>query len=212
MIIYSKVTTEPGEEPITLDEAKKQVKMEGTTIDDDYLTGLIAASRQEAESYSGLSFISQERRIQLDRFPTSYDANPSRIDRRGNYDLTIVVPYGPVTAIDSFTYRDSDGVLQTLVEGIDFRVDSNSRLCRLEPIDDVWPSAQRRIDAVTINYTAGYADAAAVPQIAKEATKRGVANLYEHRTDKLQGSFSVMDYTAERLLDTIKVEWNAYID
>lgn len=212
MITYSKVITAPLVEPITLDEAKKQVKMEGTTIDDTYLTTLITASRQECESCSGLSFITQERRIHLDGFPRACETRNLRVDRYGNYDLTIVVPYGPVQSIDSLTYFDSDGVEQTLVEGTDFRVDTHSGICRIEPIDG-WPAAQRRINAVKVDYTAGYGDAAAnVLQVVKEAIKRTLANLYEHRTDKLQGSLSAVDYTARRLLDTVKVEWNAWQD
>lgn len=201
MIIYSKVTDQPGSEPATLDEAKKQVKMEGTTLDDSYLTALITTSRKICEAYTGLSFVSQERTIKMDQFP---------INRRMIYSWSnhIIVPYGPVISVDSFTYNDSDDVEQTLVEDTDFTVDDNSELCRLAPVDS-WPCSSGKMNSVVIVYTAGFAE---FPGDLKTAMLRVLANLYEFRTDSLQGGFDSVDYSAKMILDNYKVTWNANAD
>lgn len=198
MIQYSKVTENPSTEPVTLNEIKSQVKMEGTSLDDSYLTNLGKTARQLCESYSGLSFVSQERTIKMDRFPI--DCN--YISSWKNH---IIVPYGPVISIDSFTYIDSDGETQTLTEDDDFIVDNSSDLCRIEPVNS-WPTPKDRINAITIVYTAGYSS---VPEIVKDAILRTAADLYEFRTNKVSGQLTSVPVSAQMLLDTIKVTWNA---
>lgn len=196
MIVYSKVTDEPTEF-VTLDQVKKQVKMEGTSIDDSYLTALITTARIACEKETGRSFAEQTRRINLDRFPDAC---------YHNYERRIVIPYGPVQAITSFQYYDTDGNQQSLTLNTDYRIDLDSDLCRVEPVDS-WPATLRRMNAVTITYTAGYTS---VPQNVTDAILRIVAALYEFRTDKINGSIADLDLTASVMLDHLRVNWNAW--
>lgn len=209
MIIYSRVTTLPDSEPISLDEAKGYLKVDGTS-DDTYITSLITTSRRMCEAYTGLSFVTQERQIKLDRFPVS--------DRsRGN---EITIPYGPVQSIDSVKYLNTDNVLTTMAEGTDYVVDTDSEICRIFPVSSneltCWPSTRNLPNAVTVAYTAGFDDVSGIP-LPKEVTEamyKQIASMYENRQDETMvntstGMSTQLNWNSKAILDSIKVYWNA---
>lgn len=188
MIIYSKVTEQPDSEPVNLDEVKVQIKVDGTD-EDEFIASKIKVARRICERYAGLSFITQTRTVSLDRF----------------YGRDIILPYGPVTAIESFDYKDSSGVDQTIDEAL-YTLDTQSDLPKIRVLDS-WPSTDRTLNNVVITYTAGYADADSVPEEVKEAILKTVARLYEKRGDGDDGQ--VLTDEIIDLLDTVKVYWNA---
>lgn len=195
-IKYSKVTVQPTEEPVSLDEAKAHCRVSGTG-DDVYLTTLIKVARILCESYSGLSFLTQTRVIKLDAFPCS--------------GLPIEIPYGPVQSVEEFTYIDSDEVTQTLVEDTDFVVDSHSDLTKLVA-EDSWPGTFNKPNAVSIETICGYATAADVPEQIKQAILMQIGSMYENRQDEIYGTISMITMNSRMLLDTVKVYWNAEQD
>jgi len=200
MILYSRVIDIPDSEPITLDEAKTHLEVTGTSKD-NYITSLITTARRLCEAYCGLSFVSQERRIMLDRFPCG----------------EIIVPYGPVQSIDSFTYLKTDLTTGTLVLNTDFMLDNHSELARLFPLEDSelgdWPDTALRPNAVTIEYTAGYDDISynPLPEQVKQAMLLQIGAMFENRQDEVVGVSSVarLSMDSKMMLDTIKVDWNA---
>lgn len=213
MIIYSKITEYPNSEPVTLTEAKAQLEYSGTAKN-TFIESLITTARQVCEAYAGLSFVTQERRIKLDRFP----CGGSTLKR--DFSSGIVIPYGPVQSIDSITYTDTNGDEQTLVEGTDFIADIDSDLGRVYAIDSsgdvtAWPSAKNIPNAVVINYTAGFDDVSGVhlPAIAKQAILLQVASMFENRQDEVIGTTATIatriSMDSKALLDNIKVTWNA---
>lgn len=207
MIVYSKVTSVPAEEPLTRTEVKTYLK-EDETANDSYIDGLISTSRRLCEAYTGLSFVTQTRQIKLDRFPVA--------DRsRGN---EILIPYGPLISVTSFTYLNADNVSTALVEDTDFKVDTHQEIARLFAISDnsvtSWPTTRDLPNAVTITYTAGYGAASAVPQDAKEAMYKQIASMYENKQDEVltgtaTGTATQLNWSSMRILDRIKVTWNA---
>jgi uncharacterized phiE125 gp8 family phage protein len=58
-----------GVEPITLNEAKAHLRVFGTD-DDGYITSLIAAARQSAESLTDRALLPQTWELALDEFPS----------------------------------------------------------------------------------------------------------------------------------------------
>ena len=90
MIIYSR-TTAPATFPVTLEDAKIHLKIDGTD-EDTYITALIKVATSVCEAYAGLSFISQTRVIKLDAFRCR----------------DLILPYGPVVSITSVAYVDAD--------------------------------------------------------------------------------------------------------
>lgn len=93
----------------------------------------------------------------------------------------IDLPYPPCAAIVSVQYDDANGVEQTLVENVDYRV-------FLRPFDrsfiapvwnGAWPSTRGDVESVRIRFTAGYpaAPTDTMPQPIKAAVALGVRKL-----------------------------------
>lgn len=207
MIQYSRVIVQPETEPVTLIEAKTHLEYQGTAKD-AYINSLIKSARIMCESYAGLSFVTQERRIKLDTFPLNGEP--------------IKVPYGPVQSIDSFTYLNDDGTTTTMVEGTDYTADYHSGFCRLFALGldgevDSWPTDVRKFpQALTIEYTTGYDEAVnePLPEMIKQAILLQMASMFENRQDEVAGSINMMNWNkiawnSQALLDTVKVTFNA---
>jgi uncharacterized phiE125 gp8 family phage protein len=204
MIQYSIVTTQPDSDPVTLTEAKTHLEYTGTAKN-SYITGLITTATKLCEAYSGLSFVTQTRRVKLDYFPCSY----------------IELPYGPVQTIESFTYTKDDGSTVTLVEGTDFILDKHSRIARLYSIGsdgtiDTWPTDFKSIPhPIIIDYNAGYDDVSGeqTPAQVKTAVLMYLTKYFANRGDeKEKGINEALPWECMHILDTIKVEWNANYD
>jgi len=195
MIIQSKVITQPQSEPVTVAEARQHLRIDGTD-EDTYIDILIKVARQLCEQYSGLSFITQQREIKLDRFPCA---------------KTIEIPYGPVQTIDDFVYIDNNGYSQPLTEDTDFIVDIHSSPARVQYVNS-WPSTLDRFSSVTIAYTSGYAndDHDPVPEVIKQAMLLQIGSMYENRQNDVLGmGVNSLNMNSEYLLDMVKVYWNA---
>lgn len=193
MIIFSKTTDGPSEFPVTLSEVKVKMKVTGDD-EDAVITGLIKTATKMCESDSGLSFTTQDRTITLDRFPCG----------------TIILPYGPVSAVKTFTYIDANGQSQSLIEDTHYILDKHNNPARAWPVDS-WPTTKQRLNAVTIVYTAGFGDASSVPQGIKDAIMSLVATMYEHRQEEESGVLTQITWGAQRMLDPYRVEWYAKV-
>ncbi len=194
MIIYSKVITQPESEPVTIAEAKQHLRVDGTD-EDTYINMLIKVSRQMCESYSGLSFLTQQREIKLDRFPC------------GN----IYLPYGPVQSVDDFVYFDGDDVSQVMVVNDNYTLDLSYQPARIQRVES-WPTVYSKMSSVVISYTAGYAndDHDPLPEVIKSAILLQLGTLYENRQNDIVGAtVNAVNSNSEFLLDTIKVYYSA---
>ena len=171
------LTTVPASEPITLDEAKKQIEISSSVDadDDTYIEGLITTAREWAEDHTDRGFINQSWTYNVDWWP-----------RNGIIKLN----RGPVSSVTSLKYKDTDGDQQTLVEGTDFQVDLVSEPARILPEPGAtWPTLEAdRVNAVEVIFVVGYgATAASVREDVKHAIKLMVADWYEHREDASDG-------------------------
>jgi uncharacterized phiE125 gp8 family phage protein len=134
----------PSEElPVTVEEAKDNLGVIGTD-DDAQIRMLIAGIVEETESYLGRSIINKTWRVTLDAFPDAIElANP------------------PISSVSSVQYYDTDGVLQTLHPD-DYYVDRVMLPGYVVPsVGKRWPSTQCRLNAVMVEYIAGYGETSA---------------------------------------------------
>lgn len=200
-----KVITGPTAEPITLAEAKVHLKVEeDVTVDDTLITGMIVAARRAAEALTGRALMPQTLELAMDDFPRlNCRAGYNRIEKA--QALQIKVPKAPLVDITSFKYVDTDGVLQTLgLSG--YQLDSHSEPARLlPPVDAYWPEINNQVNAVLIRFTAGYADAAAVPQEIKNWMYLRIGMLYENREEFIVGGSIAEIPFVDRMLDDAKV-------
>jgi uncharacterized phiE125 gp8 family phage protein len=179
--------TAPAAEPLVLADVKLHLRVD--FVDDDALIALlIVAARQYVEQITASSLVKQKWRLVLDSFPGS--AEPSLVQFGRIFALpgnAVLLEKGPVTAIDSITYIDMTGTSQ-IMPATDYVVDPSGQLARITPkFGKIWPIPLPQIAAVQVNFTAGYADAASVPEGVKQWLKLRIGALYENREEVVSG-------------------------
>jgi uncharacterized phiE125 gp8 family phage protein len=178
-------TAPPALEPVTVEEARLFCRIDGTG-EDDLLASLITASRQDAEVLLQRSLITQGWRLVLDAFPNS----------------AIALERGVVQTLESITYLDMHGSLQTLAPA-DYATDFSGCPGRITPaFGKSWPATLAQIAAVSIDYTAGFGPTAAdVPEGIKRWIKIRVATVYAHREEVATSGGSAPHFFVAGLLD-----------
>ena len=167
-------TVAPTVEPVTRAQVKTHLRI---TLDneDDYLDDLIVEARALTEDYIEAALLSQTWQYLIDVFP-------------GDNSEAIKIPYPPLLSISSITYYDADNASATWSSSL-YETDASSSLDmsnvlgRVRPISgEVYPVTYSRLNAITIEYTAGFGTVAtAVPARIKKAVLFLVANLYSLR-------------------------------
>lgn len=184
-----KLITAPTSEPVSVAEAKAHLRVVGTD-DDAYIGSLITAARQSAESITGRALMPQTWEFAVDEFKSEIRLNKP-----------------PFSAVSSIKYIDKDGVQQTLAEA-DYILDSHSEPARVtSAYSKSWPYARKQANSVLIRFTAGYADAAAVPQEIKNWMLLRVGMLYENRESVAAGMTLDEVPHVDRLLSNY-IDWS----
>ena len=163
-------TVAPGEEPITLAEAKRHLRIDHD--DEDTLIAMwIQAAREMVEGYTGRRLVDQTVRVRFDCWPA---------------DGVIRLPVEPVSAVTSVKYYDADGTEQTL-SAILYQtwLDHSPPLVLAAADGTAWPTLQSgKAGAVTVTVTTGYGDAEVVPAMAKVAMLEILGSWDENRADQ----------------------------
>ena len=187
--------TAPAEEPITLQEAKAHLRVDGTA-DDALISALIQAARQHIDGrdgWLGRALMQQTWDYAIDEFP---DAD------------FIPLPLAPVQSITSITYTDTNGASQTFssasyVLGADLawkpRVNLGYGLS--------WASTRGVPDAVKVRFVAGYANAADVPGPIKAALLLMIGHLHENREATADRVLTELPLGVDSLLMPYRRTW-----
>jgi uncharacterized phiE125 gp8 family phage protein len=162
------LVTDATLEPVTTEQAKDHLRVDGSD-EDDYIAALITAARTQCETVLNRSFITTTWKVTLDRFPGP----------RGEIRL----PRPRLISVTGITYNDYSGASQTL-SSLLYTVDTQHEPGRIVPAyTQIWPSTRCHVNDVAITYTAGYgATQASVPTQIKQAILLTVAHLFELRT------------------------------
>jgi uncharacterized phiE125 gp8 family phage protein len=172
----AKLITAPLSEPITLAEAKLQLRVD--LIEEDALiSGLIAAAREWAESYTNRQFMA---------------ATYQLVEKTNKH--CIALPKNPVQSIDSITYVDEQGVTQTLAPDT-YELSNSDEPALLELYQR--PNSEH----ITITFKSGYESAEKVPASIKSAMLLVIGYLYAHREDTVKK----MPTHAEWLLNSHRI-------
>ncbi|RJG06253.1 hypothetical protein D3870_09730 [Noviherbaspirillum cavernae] len=182
------------EDPISLNEARLHVRLivdpadTSAHPDDSLIKSLIAAAGQRAEHLTGRALMTQTWELALDRFAPVIELDKS-----------------PVQSIGSVKYLDGNGALQTLDPSA-YVLDDFSEPGRLLPATGrSWPATLGQINAVRIQFTAGYENAAEVPQAIRQWMLLLIGTLYENRESVIVGA-SIQELPhIDGLLDRYKV-------
>lgn len=191
------VVTEPTAEPVALADLKAYLRV-SITDDDDLITSLGKAARRLIERTYDCSLMQQTLELTLDRFPfLDQLAWPSGYQwgwffQRIPMDKLVGVeswaereairlPRPPLQSVSSIDYTAMDGTSSS-VDSADYVVDAKRSPGRVAPgFGKRWPFTQWTLNAVTVQYVAGYASAADVPDTYLTAIKLAVIQWYDNR-------------------------------
>lgn len=149
---------------VTVSEAKAHLRLD-TTNDDTLVSALLIAATEAAEHATGRALMTQTWEASFDSFPT-----------------ILALTRVPVQSVVSVTYIDLSGTRQTLAPNAYHLTADDFDFARLTPVHGTqWPQVRGDVDGVTVTYTAGYADAASVPESIKAWIKLQVGSMYENR-------------------------------
>lgn len=164
--------TAPGEEPITLADAKAQLRVDHTG-DDPLITGLIATARQAAEARTGRALVTQKWRQTLDAWPI---------------DGVIELDKPRLISVEAVSYLDSTGTRQTL-DPAAYQAVTDTLIGTVQPAYGTdWPACRETPGSIRVDYTAGYGNAAAVPQPIKAWMLLAIATWYGQREAIITGT------------------------
>lgn len=160
---------EPVEEPLTIDEAKLHLRVDGTD-EDAHIMNLITAAREEAERVTHRSFITQSWRRYLDCWPAT---------------SMIPLQRAPLQSVTSVKYTDEDGAQTTLATS-SYLVSANGNErgeIRFKRSFSYPSVTLQEVDAIEVEFVAGYGDPSDVPQLFKQAMLLMIGHWYENREE-----------------------------
>jgi uncharacterized phiE125 gp8 family phage protein len=170
-----RVVSAPTSEPVTLDEAKAQIRVTHN-LQDQHIYSLIVAAREHIETLCNTALITQTLEIFLPSFPA------------GEF---ISLPRWPLTAITVFEWTDMSGIASQwtptgsdLLDGtvVKAHVETARRPGGIRlAASQQWPSGEMKSSQpVRIRFTAGFGTAAAVPVAIKAAMKILIGQWYRN--------------------------------
>lgn len=182
---------EPLIDPITLEIARKQSRVE-EVIEDDLISIYIAAATRWTEIFLSRQLITATWKKIIDKFPLNQ---------------VIKLPNGPVQTVTSIKFFDVDSIEQT-VPSIDYIVDIDSIVARVVPVPEkTWPTTENRINAVSIEYIAGYGDDTLdIPEAIRVHIQMLTAHLFEHRESVSELSLNDVPQSVRFLLEPFEVK------
>lgn len=183
-----------GSPLVTLAEAKSQVRIVHSS-EDSAITAHLEAATDFIERRTGRQLRPSTGQLVLDSFPAGDDA--------------IVIPRPPFVSLTSVNYYNGSNNSTALASCRPRAAAVPGEL--FPPINTIWPTTYERFDAVTILFSFGIQNAAALPAMLKAATLLWVelnfleqtpqdAEVLRQRIDALLGPFTIRD---KRLQDVI---------
>lgn len=167
---------QPVSEPLLVSEAKEHLRVD-QSVEDPLIAGLIKSARQHCESVTRRALVSQTWKLWLDEFPV--DGWP------------IELPLPPLRSVSSVKYLDAAGAEQTW-DASNYTVYAPAgpyaERGKIVPNADVnYPTVQVVLNAVRIEFIAGYGTDADVPEALKSWILLRVGELYAHREPSVVG-------------------------
>jgi uncharacterized phiE125 gp8 family phage protein len=204
------VITPPALPLVSLAEAKAHLVVE-IPDDDALITSLVAAATRAVESRLKMALVSRSYAWTLDYFPNRIVlanglvvANNWLNSRLYPWAQAQVLfpPKPPLISVESITYYDQSGTVQTLDPSQYYAVPGTPG--RIAPSPGLqWPATQDRIGGITIAFTAGFGTLpASVPDQIPAAIKLLVGNLYRNRESLVDGVVTEIPKTVDYLLNS----------
>lgn len=165
-----KNTVAPTDTAISLAEVKSHLKISAST-EDTYLTNLISVATEMVQNYTGQVLMPTTQSLKLPYFINRMDIQRVPVK-------TVVITYYDSDNSSSVLASTDYEALLTL-SSTDSPVSSTIIAASGVSFPDTYP----RMDAVTITFTSGYADADDVPMAIKQAMLLIIGQLFLNRAD-----------------------------
>lgn len=166
------LTAAPAVEPVSLDEAKAHLRIDGSD-EDTLVASLITAARIHVEASLARALITQSWTMVLDAWPD---------------DRVVRLPLSPLQSVDEVRVLDAAGD-PTVVPATDYFVDavgSPPRLVRQSGA--LWLAPGQVANGIEIDFTAGHGNAAAdVPPPLRQSIVQLVAHWFGTREPVIVG-------------------------
>jgi uncharacterized phiE125 gp8 family phage protein len=181
--------TSPGAEPLTLDEVKMHLRVDGDA-DDAAISALIAVARQSCESFTGRALITRSYSLYFDAWPACKE---------------VVLPKSPLLSVTQVcTYGVDNVAIEFLPAAYFVDIAGAPGRIVLAPGSSP-PFPGRAASGIEIRFKAGYGAAPeAVPAALRHGMKQMIAHLYERRGDMpdsaLQASGAALSFQPYRML------------
>ena len=184
--------TPPTEEPVTLAEIKDHLHI-SSTAEDSLLTLYAQMAREAVEGECWRALMPQTWDLYLPGWPAGG---------------VIEIPRPPLQSVTSIKYTDDEGAVHTFAAS-NYRVDTASEPGRVVLAPDAsWPSdTLDSSNPVVVRFVAGYADASAVPGMAKAAILLQIGEIYANREAVIVGSTPQVTPAVQRVLNLLKVRY-----
>lgn len=184
--------TPPAIQPVTLAEAKLHLRVDHND-EDTLIESLIRAATEHLDGWTGIlgrCLVEQVWRQDHDRFARE-----------------MIIPLGPVIAIQSITWRDPAGQLSTVPSGCyDLRTDEAGNAIIRFDADYVFPINLLESRAVAITFKAGYETnpgpptTSTVPDPLKVAILLLVGHWYQNREAVSAAGMTSLPFAVEALI------------
>jgi uncharacterized phiE125 gp8 family phage protein len=184
MLYETIVTTAAASEPVTLTEAKAQLRID-SSFEDAYVTSLISIARDRVEKYCNRYFT-----IQVVDIVYHYIFPLGSI-----MQAAIVLPFPDLTSVDSVSYTDVEGAT-IVIAGTEYSFNPSTR--KLIPVSS-WPTD-------SIDFTV---EVTTAPPAAFDAAKQSIlmvlTDLYELRVDSVVGASIAVNPAVINLMQPYRV-------
>lgn len=187
-----KLVTPPSTYPVTLAQVKEHLRLPASyTSEDNTLQIYLDAAVKTAEDRTNRALLAQTWRVSFDYFTPVLTINKT-----------------PLISVTHLKYYDVAGDIQTL-DPSKYIVDADNEPFRITSIPGItFPSVQKRINAITVTFQAGYASAALVPKNIISGILLIVDDLYKQRGSTIVGySVNNVPLTADKLFESERVIW-----
>jgi uncharacterized phiE125 gp8 family phage protein len=169
------LTAAPAVEPITLADAKAQLRVDGTS-EDAFIASLIVTSRLQIEAALGMALITQAWRWTLDAWPAGQ---------------AVELPIRPVQSVDALKVSRADGT-QVTVPPSQYHVDGAANPARIVYAPSALPMPGTIAQGIAVELTAGFGPVPAdVPPPVRQALMMLVAHWFENREPVVIGAQAV---------------------
>ena len=184
MLYETVVKTAAASEPVTLTEAKTQLRVD-SSAEDTYITTLISIARDRVEKYCNRYFT-----IQVVDIVYHWVLPLGSI-----MQAAIVLPFPDLTSVDSVSYTDTDGAT-VVISDSEYSFNPSTR--KLIPVDS-WPT-----DAIDFTVEVTTAPPAAF-DAAKQSILMVLTDLYELRVESVVGVSVAMNPAVTNLMQPYRV-------